>query len=268
MPGNETRRTLPRLNAENTLTQVVDLSNEAEIFLNQFSVPLSELTATVNKLNQQLLALSQVNKSLVTFNVNFGRILQGIRLNSECTEYPEKPRESTYALAARPRTPSLQPPTPPSPPLQQQHSLAYDDPDFHNNDMAHNNGSFSGAERRPRANAQGPKSGIIKGSSRIPSNQKRATIKRKQVFNTKRITDVLPTRYRGQPHKGAIELILKELHANQDGMYLHEVMRDVRGNLTRSKCTEYLNMLTREGHIVRMSKKGHLFLLKRENSPN
>ncbi|KAJ1673750.1 hypothetical protein EV182_004629, partial [Spiromyces aspiralis] len=123
--------------------------------MKQVQAPLTELASSVARLNQQLHSLSRINESLVTFNVNFGLFLQGLKLNSECMVYPE-------------------------------------------------------------------------------------------------------------PHREVLEAILKELHASHDGMYMHEIMREVQGGLTRSRCTEYLNMLVREEHVIRMSRKGHLYLLNKD----
>ncbi|KAJ2108796.1 DASH complex subunit dam1, partial [Coemansia sp. RSA 921] len=77
------------------------------------------------------------------------------------------------------------------------------------------------------------------------------------------ITDLLAARFRDQPHKNTIEQILKELNMNRDGMYVHEIVRDV-GNLTRSKCMDYMNALVHTEAVVRINKKGHLFYLDPE----
>ncbi|KAJ1956047.1 hypothetical protein GGI12_005412, partial [Dipsacomyces acuminosporus] len=95
--------------------------------------------------------------------------------------------------------------------------------------------------------------------------KKRVVIKtsvkrRKPAFQTRRITDLLASRFKEQPHKGIIEQILKELHINRDGMYVHEVVRDVGGGLTRSKCMDYMNALVRTEAVTRVNKKDFAFV--------
>ncbi|KAJ2878919.1 DASH complex subunit dam1 [Coemansia asiatica] len=102
--------------------------------------------------------------------------------------------------------------------------------------------------------------------------KKRVVIKtgmkrRKPVFQTRKITDLLPSRFKDQPHKGMIEQILKELNLNRDGMYAHEIVRDVGGGLNRSKCMDYMNALVHTEAVVRVNKKGHLFYLDPEKFP-
>ncbi|KAJ2380149.1 hypothetical protein GGI23_007844, partial [Coemansia sp. RSA 2559] len=61
-----------------------------------------------------------------------------------------------------------------------------------------------------------------------------------------------------------IERVLKELHMNREGMYVHEILRDVGGGLSRNKCMDYMNALVHTEAVVRVNKKGHLFYLDPE----
>ncbi|KAJ2541538.1 DASH complex subunit dam1 [Coemansia sp. RSA 1878] len=144
--------------------------------------------------------------------------------------------------------------TPPSPePLP-----PIDEPAFNSNVQFQEEHDAGSAIPRSRAPA-GKVSGQQKKKVVIKSGMKR----RKPVFQTRKITDLLAARFRDQPHKNTIEQILKELNMNRDGMYVHEIVRDV-GNLTRSKCMDYMNALVHTEAVVRINKKGHLFYLDPE----
>ncbi|KAJ2503115.1 DASH complex subunit dam1 [Coemansia sp. RSA 1972] len=212
-----------------------------------FEDNLFELQRGFSSLAKNLRELDGINDSLLSFNKNFAVFLQGLSLNSERLEFPEAPNASSYALAERPMTP----PSPePSPPIAE--------PVYNSSGQFHEEQDASSAIPRSRAPA-GKVSGQQKKKVVIKAGMKR----RKPVFQTRKITDLLAARFRDQPHKNTIEQILKELNMNRDGMYVHEIVRDV-GNLTRSKCMDYMNALVHTEAVVRINKKGHLFYLDPE----
>ncbi|KAJ2617127.1 DASH complex subunit dam1 [Coemansia sp. RSA 1365] len=216
-----------------------------------FEDNLFELQRNISRLSKNLRELDNINGSLLTFNKNFSTFLQGLRLNSECLVLPEAPNADSYALAERPVTPPSPEPLP-------------------------NNTSFDTDMYEQQS--QEPLSGIPnlrsegKGVRSQQQQKKRVVIKtgvkrRKPVFQTRRITDLLPARFKDQPHKNTIEQILKELNLNRDGMYVHEILRDIGNGMTRSKCMDYMNALVHTEAVVRINKKGHLFYLDPEKFP-
>ncbi|OMJ09233.1 hypothetical protein AYI70_g11039 [Smittium culicis] len=90
--------------------------------------------------------------------------------------------------------------------------------------------------------------------------------KRKQVINIKRYIDILPSKYRSQPHRTIIESILKELSAYPEGKQIHELMRDIGGivgfggGLSKSKWTEYLNVLEKSEVLFKIKNKGFVYV--------
>ncbi|KAJ2556497.1 DASH complex subunit dam1 [Coemansia sp. RSA 1694] len=229
-----------------------------------FEDNLFELQRNFSGLATNLRELDSINNSLSTFNKNFSVFLQGLRLNSECLEFSEAPNADSYALAQRPVTP----PAPSFGPA----STNDDDADMM---MNVDNGSsldvYLQSEEQMRARSAAlPRKG---DTAAVGSQKKRVVIKmggvkrRKAVFQTRRITDLLPSRFKDQPHKGVIEQILKELNMNREGLYAHEILRDVGGGLTRNKCADYMNALVQTDAVKRVNKKGHLFFLDPEQFP-
>ncbi|KAJ2771052.1 DASH complex subunit dam1 [Coemansia nantahalensis] len=207
-----------------------------------FEDNLFELQRNFSALAKNLRELEGINRSLLTFNKNFAVFLQGLRLNSECLEFPEAPNAQTYALAERPVTP----PTPQLLPRTGDAAMSPSDA------MGHEAPAPKQQQQQP------PKKRVV-----IKTGGRR----RKPVFQTWRITDLLPPRFRDQPHKNTIEQILKELNLNRDGMYAHEIIRDVGYGLTRSRCMDYMNALVHTEAVKRVNKKGHLFYLDPEQFP-
>ncbi|KAJ1895959.1 DASH complex subunit dam1, partial [Coemansia sp. IMI 209127] len=197
-----------------------------------FEDNLFELQRNFTSLAKNLHELDSINDSLLTFNKNFAVFLQGLRLNSECFEFPEAPNADSYKLMRRPATPPL-PALPPPTSLQTPSAKDYDV------EMD----ELKSAISRPSVDKQQSKKRVVikaAGSKR-----------RKPVFQTRRITDLLAPRFQGHPHKAIIERVLKELHINQEGMYVHEILRDVGGGLSRNKCMDYMNALVHTEAVVR-----------------
>ncbi|KAJ2799533.1 DASH complex subunit dam1 [Coemansia guatemalensis] len=223
-----------------------------------FEDNLFELQRNISGLSKNLRELDSINGSLLTFNKNFATFLQGLRLNSECLVLPEAPNADSYALAERPVTPpSLKSPSPAN-----NHSAQFGSDIYEQQELpsAIPNSQAATGKRGPSQQQQ------------QQQQKKRVVIKtgvkrRKPVFQTRRITDLLPARFKDQPHKNTIEQILKELNLNRDGMYVHEILRDIGNGMTRSKCMDYMNALVHTESVVRINKKGHLFYLDPEKFP-
>lgn len=192
---------------------------------------LFELQRNFTQLSENLDEMSGINQSLQQFNLNFANFLQGLQLNSECLCFPEAPNQDTYQLLNRPPTP----PTPTPEPVVVK-------------------------ERAPSSPSKKKHVGFI-------DKPKKVVRKRKPVFQTNRIVDQLPGRFKDQPHRSTIENILKELNFNRDGMYMHEIVRDVGSGLSRSKCADYMNALVHTEAVVRTNRKGHLFYLNPDQFP-
>ncbi|KAJ1720738.1 DASH complex subunit dam1 [Coemansia erecta] len=212
-----------------------------------FDDNLFEMQRNFTELSKNLHQLNSINENLLTFNRNFAVFLQGLNLNSECMAFPEAPNVDTYTLVERPVTP------PPEPMPELDRAMSVD--------------NMHPVEAQPSAPAN-----IARSSGSNDKVKKRVVIKagvkrRKPVFQTRRITDMLPSRFKDQPHKGVIEQILKELNLNRDGMYAHEIVKDVGNGLTRNKCADYMNALVHTEAVVRVNKKGHLFYLNPEQFP-
>ncbi|KAJ2078395.1 DASH complex subunit dam1 [Coemansia sp. RSA 988] len=220
-----------------------------------FEDNLFELQRNISGLSKNLRELDSINGSLLMFNKNFSTFLQGLRLSSECLILPEAPNADTYALAERPVTPRSPEPLPPI-----------------NND-SETFGSDIYAQQKPSTAIPNLQTAAGKrGTSQQQQQKKRVVIKtgvkrRKPVFQTRRIIDTLPARFKDQPHKNIIEQILKELNLNRDGMYVHEILRDIGNGMTRSKCIDYMNALVHTESVIRINKKGHLFYLDPEKFP-
>ncbi|KAJ2451704.1 DASH complex subunit dam1 [Coemansia sp. RSA 2336] len=216
-----------------------------------FEDNLFELQRNFSALAKNLHELDSINGSLLSFNRNFATFLQGLSLNSERLRFPEAPNADTYALAERPVTPP--PPEIPSPEIKPADDIQE-------------------PAQLPKTTSAIPRAHAASGKGSAVQQQKKKVVikagtrRRKQVFQTRKITDLLASRFREQPHKNHIEQILKELNLNRDGMYVHEITRDV-GNMTRSKCLDYLNALVKTEAVIRVNKKGHLFYLDPEKFP-
>ncbi|KAJ2556564.1 DASH complex subunit dam1 [Coemansia sp. RSA 1933] len=217
-----------------------------------FEDNLFELQRNFTSLTKNLHELDSINESLLTFNKNFAVFLQGLRLNSECFEFPEAPNPDSYKLMRRPVTPPPQLP-PPAP-----QTVSFEHTDYKSDDM---NEQVSAISR--------PKTAMDKQQSkkRVVIKAAAGSKRRKPVFQTRKITDLLPSRFQGHPHKDIIERMLKELHMNREGMYVHEILRDVGGGLSRNKCMDYMNALVHTEAVVLVNKKGHLFYLDPEKFP-
>ncbi|OLY78078.1 hypothetical protein AYI68_g7883 [Smittium mucronatum] len=124
--------------------------------------------------------------------------------------------------------------------------------------------STPGPFQRPPAASDTKSRSSIGGPGRQSGNNSQRS-KRKQVLNIKRYTDILPNKYRSQPHRGIVEAILKELSLFPEGKQQHELMRDigglVGGVLSKSKWSEYLTMLEKNEILLKIKNKGFVYMI-------
>ncbi|KAJ1998403.1 DASH complex subunit dam1 [Coemansia thaxteri] len=226
-----------------------------------FEDNLFELQRNFSALATNLRELDSINNSLLSFNRNFSVFLQGLRLNSECLEFPEAPNADSYALAQR----QLTPPPAVDAPCNDMDQMGHGDSHMMGIDDYQASEEHRSAGLRQHHGAQ---------QTQAPALQKKRVVikaggvkRRKPAFQPRRIMDLLPSRFKDQPHKSVIEQILKELNMSRDGMYAHEIVRDVGGGLTRNKCADYMNALVQTDAVKRVNKKGHLFFLDPDQFP-
>lgn len=78
----------------------------------------------------------------------------------------------------------------------------------------------------------------------------------------KKVLANLPPRYSDIVHKNSIEAIFKLLLSKPEGVYAQDIVTGA--NILKTKCTEYLNLLVKNGDIIKISKKGFLYLINYE----
>ncbi|PVU99573.1 hypothetical protein BB559_000589 [Furculomyces boomerangus] len=204
---------------------------------------LLQLKNKLSQMNSMLPQLDKIQTSLSTFNRNFAFYMQGLMLYSQTVEFPEAPNDATMNILMRPKTPP-----PSSPNIESEQTLEFDsDIGLETTEPVYQNEPVQ--EQKPKT--------IIKSRS----NSNIGNNRRKTALNVKKYIDVLPSRYRSMPHKSILETILKELNTNPEGIYLHELMRDVGGGLSKSKWTEYMNVLVKFDVVSKINRKGFLYIL-------
>ncbi|RKP22285.1 hypothetical protein SYNPS1DRAFT_29168 [Syncephalis pseudoplumigaleata] len=97
------------------------------------------------------------------------------------------------------------------------------------------------------------------GRSKIPIRKKRAPPPKPKPLPIRKMIEALPLRYRESPHRDTIETIVKALHANSDGLYIHDIIRET--NIARHRAIEYMNALVHSKAVVKTSQKGFLYQL-------
>ncbi|KAG0310887.1 hypothetical protein BG000_006879 [Podila horticola] len=76
----------------------------------------------------------------------------------------------------------------------------------------------------------------------------------------------LPLKYRDEPHRGALEAIMRSLGEHIEGQYLPELVA-VAG-VARHRCNEYLGVLVHAKEVIKTSHKGVLFQLNPDRYPS
>ncbi|RKP33212.1 hypothetical protein BJ085DRAFT_40699 [Dimargaris cristalligena] len=202
-------------------------------FLDYIEGPLEDMAVKMSDLQDNMRTLQALNEQFVQFNVSFGTFLQGIKANTRIVDFPEAPLPESYDLAHP--APVEAPPSPiASPtPLPEEPEPAL----------------LESRLRPPSVTQTGrpPASKSRASSQRTKPDRKPASI------SIKKIMDSLPSRFHDQPHKGHIDMIVKGLFKNKDGLYLHDVIREAA--ISRTKAIDYLNVLVQSGHLIKLSQK-------------
>ncbi|KAG0038237.1 hypothetical protein BGZ82_000748 [Podila clonocystis] len=82
----------------------------------------------------------------------------------------------------------------------------------------------------------------------------------------KKMAERLPLKYRDEPHRGALEAIMRSLGEHIEGQYLPELVA-VAG-VARHRCNEYLGVLVHAKEVIKTSHKGVLFQLNPDRYPS
>ncbi|CAG8450964.1 5270_t:CDS:2 [Paraglomus occultum] len=242
--------------------------------------------------------LQELHETLLTFNQSFSAFLYGIKMNAHCVEFPEAPTAESFQHVAQktginllsghllffffsfnpsldaiilgcvpitprklflrpPQTPKREPdPQPilelePEPELKPEPKVA---PEIER-DISDEEDSSQKEEPKPPQSSQ---SKVKTTSKQViqPSKSRAMNIKK---FVT-RLTNGLPLKYREQqPHRNNMELMVKLLVTNPEGLYMQEFVRQTM--MPRVRCNEYLNALVHAKEVVKINRKGQLFRL-------
>ncbi|KAJ1963158.1 DASH complex subunit dam1 [Dispira parvispora] len=204
--------------------------------------PLDTLALKVADLHQHMQTLQSLNEQFAQFNAGFGTFILGIKANTQVTEFLEAPVPESYDLA-RPVTPPLPPPISPK---QVNLESPEEEP------------QLTPAPTISRVNKKGP-------SQPNPTRGRTGPPKKSLNVVIRKIIDDLPVKFRDPPHRGYTEATLKCLFKTRDGLYLHELIREV--GISKIRAVEYLNGLATAGHVVKLSRKGLLFMLNPQKYP-
>ncbi|KAJ1914198.1 DASH complex subunit dam1 [Tieghemiomyces parasiticus] len=208
--------------------------------------PLVDITDQMGELQRNMQALQDLNQHFVRFNVSFGSFLLGIKANTQVVDFSEAPISDSYDLAsdARLSAMSSRSPTPPPPPPPSQSGPP----------------SSAGPVSKLRAPSVGRATKNLPAKSKA-SGQRKMTV----AAALKVIFSNIPKKFHEQPHKGHVDTIVKIMFKQKDGVYLHDVIREA--SLSRTRATEYLNLLVNSGHASVLSKKGLLYVLDPQRYP-
>ncbi|CAG8601873.1 8659_t:CDS:2 [Paraglomus brasilianum] len=173
--------------------------------------------------------LQEVHETFLTFNQSFSAFLYGIKMNAHCVEFPEAPSAESFQHVAQKTEIEC--------------------------DISDEEASSQKEEQKPPQ----PSQSKVKPKSKQliqPSKSRAMNIKK---FIT-RLMNGLPLKYREQqPHRNNMELMVKLLVTNPEGLYMQEFVRQT--TMPRVRCNEYLNALVHAKEVVKINRKGQLFRL-------
>ncbi|KAF9420075.1 DASH complex subunit dam1 [Podila epigama] len=118
-------------------------------------------------------------------------------------------------------------------------------------------GAMRGKIPRPVSAASGP--------SRVGANGQVRKLAGKVVM--KKMAERLPLKYRDEPHRSALEAIMRSLAEHSEGQYLPDLVAAVGMGVARHRCNEYLGVLVHAKEVVKTSNKGVLFSLNPDRYP-
>ena len=97
------------------------------------------------------------------------------------------------------------------------------------------------------------KPGASKKRGKSVVGTKKRVVKKPPMFKTDGIVSKLPLKYQDSPHCGTIDTILKKLHENRDGAYIHELVKWTE--CPKHRVTEYMNALVASKDVIKLSSK-------------
>ncbi|CAG8556132.1 11044_t:CDS:2 [Acaulospora morrowiae] len=215
---------------------------------------LQELGNSFVKFQEDFSNVKQVHESLVEFNKSFSSFLYGVKMNAHCIEFSEAPTMETLASLAQ-RHDENNKSTPVSTPIPNRKTIT---------PMRSLRKQTTGRKTRTPATQLGANddSKVFKTPTQPPPKKRKVNKALAIKTLIKKIVDSLPPKYRDQQqvNRKNIEIILKLLCDKPlEGKYMEDIIK--LSNLTRSRCTEYLNVLVNAKHAVKLSQKGQLFKL-------
>ncbi|KAF9321052.1 hypothetical protein BG003_003815 [Podila horticola] len=281
------------------LTEVRPISKELED-------PIATLCVAVDQLVEKMTVVADIHKGLASFNESFGSFLYGLQMNASTVEWSEAPlkdhferqqqREAEAELLRRQQEELEQ--------IRQRQLVLEQEQDLERQrleeerqeaERAHAaEAAVSSKLQKPRVVASkarapggpggpggsGSSAGEGAGRGRIPrpvaSSSSSAGPSRvgpggqvrklagKLVM--KKMAERLPLKYRDEPHRGALEAIMRSLGEHIEGQYLPELVA-VAG-VARHRCNEYLGVLVHAKEVIKTSHKGVLFQLNPDRYPS
>ncbi|KXN70749.1 hypothetical protein CONCODRAFT_6680 [Conidiobolus coronatus NRRL 28638] len=236
--------------------KVEEATSIQQLTLDLLKQPIQELFQGTEKLKKNMVKLNKINSNLVRLNSNFSQFLNGLNMNQTVAHFPEAPVKSSFnnidineLFHSRIVTPN------------NAFNMDYQLEQLNINE--HEPEPETLPEPEPQPEKQTTSKRPMKGTT--AANKRLRRPKKPDLF-TITIIETLPIKFRQDPHKANIDIILQNLRKyHQEGLYEQDIgdLMDVK----RHQCKEYLNALVRTKHVLKESKKGLLYRLNPEKHP-
>ncbi|KAG0094922.1 hypothetical protein BGZ93_006551 [Podila epicladia] len=280
------------------LTEVRPISKELED-------PIATLCVAVDQLVEKMTVVADIHKGLASFNESFGSFLYGLQMNASTVEWSEAPLKDHFerqqqreaeAELLRKQQEELEQIRQRQLVLEQEHELERQrlEEERQEAERAHAAEAAAVATssklQKPRVVASKAKAPGGSGSSAGGGGVGRGRIPRPVASTSsssagpsrvgpggqvrklagklvmKKMAERLPLKYRDEPHRGALEAIMRSLGEHIEGQYLPELVA-VAG-VARHRCNEYLGVLVHAKEVIKTSHKGVLFQLNPDRYPS
>ncbi|KAF8982087.1 hypothetical protein BGZ52_002208 [Haplosporangium bisporale] len=260
---------------------------EARPISKELEDPIATLCVAVDQLVEKMTVVADIHKGLASFNESFGSFLYGLQMNASTVEWSEAEllrRQQEELEQIRQRQLILE--------QEQEQELERQrlEQERQEAERAREAASVSSKLQKPRVASKtrapggGPgvsgsstggargriprpvasSSSSSAGPSRIGPGGQVRKLAGKLVM--KKMAERLPLKYRDEPHRGALEAIMRSLAEHIEGQYLPELVA-VAG-VARHRCNEYLGVLVHAKEVIKTSNKGVLFSLNPERYPS
>ena len=169
---------------------------------------------------------SSIMNDTIELERNFSSFLKAITIQSECVDFPiYPPKQFNYSE------------------WKTQNAL-------YEQRLAAEKAAASVAERKETRSKSS-----VKGTATTTVTRSKSTRNSKADDNSylKLIFEKMPAKYKEPAHKKAITLILKALRATKEGIYFTDMISTL--HMAKTKCTEYMNILVKNGDVVKLSRK-------------